>query len=626
MTDSIAADGHEILDRITDAFFALNAAWRFVYVNDQAKRMLDRDGDGLLGRVIWDVFPETAHTPFPTQFHHAMDEQIPITFETFYNPMETWFEVRAYPSEDGLSVYLHDITERKRRESEANQHAAIVEAVHDGVVTVDEENEITYVNRAVEATFGVPRERLVGKDVSALPRIATIEAESAEAIEDALDSLHTGESTERRLEVTFEMADGATRVGELRMVPIPGPNTDSVTGVVRDVTERDEYERVVTSLHDVTRRLFKAETPEEICAVTVHTASELLDLPVSGVWLLDEERDCLDPVAATAGAHDLIDGLPKFRQNEGLIWDAFHSGESVLYSDLKEVEDKYNPETPIRSELIVPIGSHGVLMTGAQAVEAFDERDRELAEILAASTELELDRAEREQLLSARETAISQQTDRLTVLETVLDDHAGTRLNDAMATLEDADVPDDVREELLSDLAVAERLVTDATELSTGKATLGSRSFVDVSEAVAAAGENVVDDDTVAVDDLSLTVAEDATLRADRDRLVRLFEMLFRWSADGPDAEGRIGLLAEADARSVTDGGYPGGIYVERVDVAAPEDPTALTDPVADGPVGPAIAREIAHAHGWEFVAARTADGTVRFEVSDITTLETDTA
>ncbi|WP_323192356.1 PAS domain-containing protein [Halostella sp. PRR32] len=625
MTDSDAVDEHGILDRITDAFFALNATWRFVYVNEQAERMLDRDGEGLLGRVIWDMFPETAHTPFPTQFHHAMDEQVPVAFETFYNPLETWFEVRAYPSDDGLSVYLRDITERKRQESEANQHAAIVEAVHDGVITVDDENEITYVNRAIEATFGVPRERLVGKNVSSLPRIATIDEDSAEAVDDALESLHSGESRERRLEVTFEMADGATRVGEIRMVPIPGANTDSVTGVIRDVSERHEYERVVTSLHDVTRHLYKAETPEEICAVTVHTASELLGLPISGVWLLDEERDFLDPVAATAGAHDLIDGLPRFRQNEGLIWDVFHSGDSALYSDLKEVDGKYNPDTPIRSELIVPIGSHGILMTGARTVDAFDERDRELAEILAASTELELDRAEHERLLSQRESAISQQTDRLTVLETVLGSRADTRIEDAMATLEDADLPDGVRDQLRSDLAVAERLVDDAAELSTGKASLGSRSFVDVSDAAAAAGENVVEDDSIAVDDLSLTIAEDASLRADRDRLVRLFETLFRWSEDGTKAEGRIGLLAEAEARSVADGGYPSGFYVERVDATALDDASALTDPDAD-PVGPAIAREFAHAHGWKFAVARTDDGTLRFEISDITTLETDAA
>ena len=620
MTDTEVADGLEIVDRVTDAFFALDGTWRFTYLNDRAKEMLDPSGRGLLGEVIWDVFPETAHTPFPTQFHNAMDEQQPVAFETFYNPMETWFEVRAYPAEDGLSVYLRDITERKRQESEANQHAAIVEAVHDGVVTLDDDNEITYVNRAVEATLGVPRERLVGKHVSALPRIATIDDDSAGTLDEALDDLQGSDETEQRLEVTFEMADESTRVGEIRMVPIPGTNTDSVAGVIRDVTDRHEYERVVASLHDVTRHLFQAETRDEICAVAVHTASELLDLPISGVWLLDEERDRLDPVAATAGAHDVVGGLPQFGRNEGLIWDAFLSGESALYDDLKEEEGKYNPETPIRSELIVPVGDHGVLMTGARTVGAFDERDRELAEILAANTALELDRTEREQLLSERETAISEQTERLHTLETLLDDHAAEEIRTALDRLEE--IEGEEAEEIRSALAAADRLVGDAAELSTGRATLGSRTFVAVSEAVAAARESVVADETVPVSAVSVAVAEDATLRADRDRLVRLFETLFRWSQEGATADVRVGLLAEAEARSVADGGYPGGIYVERRDATPPESARDVTDPDAGGPIGPAIAREIAQAHGWELVAAGTRDETLRFEVTEITTLE----
>ncbi|NHN49644.1 PAS domain-containing protein [Halostella sp. JP-L12] len=620
MTDIEVADGLEIVDRVTDAFFALDGTWRFTYLNDRAEEMLDPAGRGLLGEVIWDVFPETAHTPFPSQFHDAMDEQCPVAFETFYNPLETWFEVRAYPAEDGLSVYLRDITERKRQESEANQHAAIVEAVHDGVITLDDDNEITYVNRAVEATLGVPRERLVGKHVSALPRIATIDGDSADTLDEALDDLRESDAPERRLEVTFEMADQSTRVGEIRMVPIPGTNTDSVAGVIREVTDRHEYERVVTSLHDVTRHLFQAETRDDICAVAVHTASELLDLPISGVWLLDEERDRLEPVAATAGAHEVVGGLPQFGRNEGLIWDAYLSGESALFDDLKEEEGKYNPETPIRSELIVPIGDHGVLMTGAQTVGAFDERDRELAEILAANTALELDRTEREQLLSERETALSEQTERLQALETLLDGHAREKLETALGALDD--VEDERAEDARSALAAADRLVGDATELSTGRAALGSRTFVDVSDAVDDAGERVAADETVPVSDVTVTVAEDATLRADRDRLVRLFETLFRWSEAGTTADVRVGLLAEAKARSVADGGYPGGIYVERADATPPEDVRTVTDPDADGPIGPAIAREIAQAHGWTLVAAATPDGTLRFEVADITTLE----
>ncbi|WP_135819671.1 PAS domain-containing protein [Halostella litorea] len=611
----------EILDRVADAFFALDDAWRFTYLNDRARELLDRDGEGLRGRVIWDVFPETADTPFPNQFHHAMDEGEDVAFETFYNPIGTWFEVRAYPSDTGLSVYLRDVSERKRRETEADQHAAIVEAVHDGVVTVNADDEIAYVNRAVEATFGVPRDRLVGTPVAALHRVATIDEGSTAALVDALSALRAGEDGERRVEATFEMADESTHVGEVRLVRIPGTDGGGVAGVIRDVTDRREYERVVTSLHGVTRQLYEADTPEEVCAVTVHTASELLDMPVSGVWLLDEERGHLDPVAATAGAHELIGGLPRFGRNEGLVWEAYHGGESALYDDVRAATDVYNPDTPIRSEIIAPIGDHGVLMTGARTVGAFDERDRELAEILAAQAELELDRAERERLLSERETAITRQSERLTALRELLDGEVGDEVDAALSAIEGAVLDPERAAEVQSALARADRLVDDAAELSTARTALGPRTTVNVADAIAAAGENVVDDETVPVAGLSLTADDDATLRADRDRLVKLFEALFRWSPDGRRADVRVGLLASAKARSVADGGYPSGFFVERADASAEWDGERITDPTT-GPVGPSIAREIARAHGWEFSTATTPAGTLRFEVSGVTTLD----
>jgi len=613
----------EILDRVADAFFALDDAWRFTYLNGRAEELLDRDAEGLCGRVIWDVFPETADTPFPNQFHHAMDEGEAVAFETFYNPVGTWFEVRAYPSDTGLSVYLRDVSERKRRETEADQHAAIVEAVHDGVVTVDADDEVAYVNRAVEATFGVPRDRLIGTPVAALHRVATIDDESTASLVEALSALRAGEDGERRVEATFEMADESTHVGEIRLVRIPGTDGDGVAGVIRDVTDRREFERVVTSLHGVTRQLYEADTPEEVCAVTVHTASELLDMPVSGVWLLDEGQDRLDPVAATAGAHDLIGGLPRFGRNEGLVWEAYRDGESALYDDVREATDVYNPETPIRSEIIAPIGSHGVLMTGARTVGAFDERDRELTEILAAQAELELDRAERERLLSERETAISRQTERLTALRELLDGDVGTEVDAALAALDGAEADPDRADEVRAALTRAGRLLDDAAELSTARAAVGPRTTVTVADAIETAGENVVDDDAVAVTGLSLTVDDVASLRADRDRLVKLFEGLFRWSPDGRRADVRVGLLASATARSVADGGHPSGFFVERADVSADGDEERVTDPDA-GPVGPAIAREIARAHGWEFSTATTAAGTLRFEVSGVTTLDPD--
>ncbi|NJN65854.1 MAG: PAS domain S-box protein [Chloroflexaceae bacterium] len=107
-----------VLERITDAFFSLDTAWRFVYANREAERLLRKSRDELLGQNVWEVFPEAVETDFYRQYHRAMEQQVSTTAEDYYKPMATWFEAHAYPSPDGLSVYFRDITERKQAEQE----------------------------------------------------------------------------------------------------------------------------------------------------------------------------------------------------------------------------------------------------------------------------------------------------------------------------------------------------------------------------------------------------------------------------------------------------------------------------------------------------------------------------
>ncbi len=105
-----------ILERITDAFFALDTEWRFTYVNTQAERLLHRTRDGLLGKNIWDEFPEAVGTAFDKEYRRAVSEQTTVTFDEYYSPLQTHFTVHAYPAEDGLSVYFENSTERKKEE------------------------------------------------------------------------------------------------------------------------------------------------------------------------------------------------------------------------------------------------------------------------------------------------------------------------------------------------------------------------------------------------------------------------------------------------------------------------------------------------------------------------------
>jgi PAS domain S-box-containing protein len=112
---------NSLLESITDAFFALDSQWRFTYLNQQAGPLLHRSPQGLLGKNIWEEFPQAVGTVFDQQYHHALEHQVSVRFEEFYPPLDRWFEVHAYPLQGGLSVFFHDINERKHYEAERTE-------------------------------------------------------------------------------------------------------------------------------------------------------------------------------------------------------------------------------------------------------------------------------------------------------------------------------------------------------------------------------------------------------------------------------------------------------------------------------------------------------------------------
>ncbi len=106
-----------ILESITDIYFFLDRAWRFTEVNPQAARMMGKTREELLGKKIWKLFPQSIDSEVYRQYHIAMATQAPVHFEVFSRIVsDQWFEAHAYPSVQGLSIYLRDITDRKRAE------------------------------------------------------------------------------------------------------------------------------------------------------------------------------------------------------------------------------------------------------------------------------------------------------------------------------------------------------------------------------------------------------------------------------------------------------------------------------------------------------------------------------
>ncbi|MEG4168598.1 MULTISPECIES: adenylate/guanylate cyclase domain-containing protein [unclassified Microcoleus] len=105
------------LEGMSDAFFALDTQWRFTYVNYKAGQFLQRSPEEIYGKNIWEEFPELVSSDFYEEYHAAVAKQVGVSFEKYYLPLKVWLEVRIFPSHDGLSVFFHNISKRKKMEA-----------------------------------------------------------------------------------------------------------------------------------------------------------------------------------------------------------------------------------------------------------------------------------------------------------------------------------------------------------------------------------------------------------------------------------------------------------------------------------------------------------------------------
>ncbi|GAA4393759.1 sensor histidine kinase [Hymenobacter koreensis] len=107
-----------IFESLTDAFFLMDHNWRFAYVNGEVERLLHTEREKLLGRTLWSVFPKELGGVFHQQFEHALTQRQAVHFEAFLDGVQRWLDVKAFPSEEGLSVYFSDVTDRVKAHQE----------------------------------------------------------------------------------------------------------------------------------------------------------------------------------------------------------------------------------------------------------------------------------------------------------------------------------------------------------------------------------------------------------------------------------------------------------------------------------------------------------------------------
>ena len=113
-----------VLEAMPAGFYSLDRQWRFTHLNAEAERLLGLSRDELLGQVVWDAFPAAAKSIFEDSFREALATGRPVAFDAHYPaPLDGWYELRAWPTPDGLSVYFLEVTERRQAQERAERAA-----------------------------------------------------------------------------------------------------------------------------------------------------------------------------------------------------------------------------------------------------------------------------------------------------------------------------------------------------------------------------------------------------------------------------------------------------------------------------------------------------------------------
>jgi len=239
------------LTGIGDAFAAVDGEWRYIYVNDRAAEYAAMRRDEMIGRSIWEIFPDEVGGNFHTHALRARDTRQPQSFEQYYERWQCWLETHIYPAGDGVAVFRADINERKEAEEALREKEEFVrlllDSAADAFYGVDREGATTICNAAFLRMLGFEREEdVIGRKLHDVIHHSHPDGSHYPKEECPIyQTAQTGRSAHIDNELFFRR-DGSSFPVEYWSYPIvrEGELRGAVTTFI-DITERREAERAL---------------------------------------------------------------------------------------------------------------------------------------------------------------------------------------------------------------------------------------------------------------------------------------------------------------------------------------------------------------------------------------------
>ena len=631
-------DLQQVLNAVPTAIIRCNADGRIVYANERAETHLGVPAGGATGQTYDDA---------EWQLHAVDGSSIPADELPFASVLATGdpitdrrYRIRRGDGSERIvelsggpivtdtgdiesAVFaVQDVTDQYDRDRTLERYRAFLVQSPDIMCIVNAEGIVQYQSPMPQAATEFEYPELVGK--SGFDQVHPDDRERVRAEFERL--LAAGPESLSHAEYRIRQSNGSYRWFEARAINYLG--IDPIDGVLltaRDVHRRKEtetrlgrYEQTIRTLQETTQRLLRATDRESAARITLDGIESVFNFSTSGIWLANETQTRLDPIAMSDHGAAVVDSQPAYTAgSESLSWDAYESQTAVRVDDMTEHPGRATEDTPIRSELIVPIGEYGVINIGSTERDAFCEDDLRSVRLWSNTVESALARLEQIEQLQEREDALTRERDRLDDFASIISHDLRNLVNVADGHLGvarsrgDLDKLDPVQRaiERMDDI------MDDTLTLARQGETVDEREPVDITVLVANC-MTVIETPAATVD-----VVDECSVMADPDRLAHVFENLLRNAVDhgGPDVTVTIGRMA--DGFYIADSGP--GVEPEARDTIFESGYTTREEGTG---LGLRIVKRIVEAHGWSISVSESEAGGARFEISGVTVVGDDTA
>ncbi|STR27382.1 Alkaline phosphatase synthesis sensor protein phoR [Janthinobacterium lividum] len=392
-----------LLESITDGFCLLDRDWTIRYLNTRGAAMLapqHAPDASLMGKNLWQACPDLLGTELETQYRRAMAQQHSCSFELLYPPLGRWLEVRIFPSSEGLTTYIQDISQRKAAEENLRHSEEDLRALANSIPQLawiaSFDGTIAWYNQRWHDYTGTTAEQMAGDGWSI--------AYDAQHLPPMLQAWKAAlrDGTPFEMEFPIRGADGQYRWFLTRANPVRDRGGQLLRwfGTSTDV---DQVKRAQEALRDETRVL-------ELLNNTGAALAGTLDLPA----LLQETVDAATRISgARFGAfyyddageiHDSVAPLPSASAVNGIslhqadaIATELRHGPAMRQNDLLAAPDaSAGGAPPLRSCLSLPVSSRsglllGRLLLGHPQAGMFSARSERIVSAIAAQAAVALD-------------------------------------------------------------------------------------------------------------------------------------------------------------------------------------------------------------------------------------------